>query len=365
MPKLIAPVQIARGIGQYYHEAGPSSQSCKPGGTAARGAQEGGPPSERARNPAGSAQIGETAPVQSASPQDSPAELLQQLLRFDTSNPSGRGGGMHRVDSRPARGSRLRGPPARRATPERPNLIARIEGRGASAPLLLQGHVDVVAGAREMAPRAVRGRAGGRLHLGPRGARHEGRGRDDAVGVHAPEGLRREPTGRRDPVPDGRRGGRQRARRGVPRARAPRAVRGSALCDRRVRRLHHPARRAALLSDHGGREAGLLDAGAAARSRRTWLAADPGRCDGQARTAARGAGSPAPAGARDSGPARDGGRDRGRGAAAARAGAARHAPAAAHRPAARRRRRARPAVRSPAAQHRQRHDPLGGRSRST
>src|SRR5208337_501804 len=29
--------------------------------------------------------------------------------------------------------------------PERPNLIARLPGAGAAAPLLLQGHVDVVA----------------------------------------------------------------------------------------------------------------------------------------------------------------------------------------------------------------------------
>jgi len=71
-------------------------------------------------------------------------EVLQRLLRFDTTNPPGnerecidwiRGlleelGCEVRIVAR---------------DPERPNLIARVAGRGASAPLLLQGHVDVVA----------------------------------------------------------------------------------------------------------------------------------------------------------------------------------------------------------------------------
>ncbi|HLB21544.1 MAG TPA: M20/M25/M40 family metallo-hydrolase [Solirubrobacteraceae bacterium] len=76
--------------------------------------------------------------------QDRPVELLQRLLRFDTSNPPGNErdciewikgllqelGCEVRVFAQEA---------------ERPNLIARIGGRGESAPLLLQGHVDVVA----------------------------------------------------------------------------------------------------------------------------------------------------------------------------------------------------------------------------
>jgi acetylornithine deacetylase/succinyl-diaminopimelate desuccinylase-like protein len=78
--------------------------------------------------------------------QDRPVELLQRLLRFDTSNPPGderecidwiRGlleglGCEVRIVAR---------------EPARPNLIARLAGRGQSAPMLLQGHVDVV-GAR-------------------------------------------------------------------------------------------------------------------------------------------------------------------------------------------------------------------------
>ena len=76
--------------------------------------------------------------------QDRPVELLQRLLRFDTSNPPGnerecvdwiRGlledlGCEVRIVASEA---------------ERPNLIARLAGRGECPPLLLQGHVDVVA----------------------------------------------------------------------------------------------------------------------------------------------------------------------------------------------------------------------------
>jgi len=72
-----------------------------------------------------------------------PVELLQRLLRFDTTNPPGgeraciewldgvlRGGGLEtRVVA---------------ADPERPNLVGRLRGEGLAPPLLLQGHVDVV-----------------------------------------------------------------------------------------------------------------------------------------------------------------------------------------------------------------------------
>lgn len=75
-----------------------------------------------------------------------PVELLQRLLRFDTTNPPG--------DEREciawiesviaeAPGAdcevRLAG------DPERPSLVARLAGAGDSPPLLLQGHVDVIA----------------------------------------------------------------------------------------------------------------------------------------------------------------------------------------------------------------------------
>ncbi|MEJ7569222.1 MAG: M20/M25/M40 family metallo-hydrolase [Gaiellaceae bacterium] len=72
-----------------------------------------------------------------------PVELLRTLIRFDTSNPPGNEracleyvGGLvaeagieHRYLAR---------------EPDRPNLIARVPGRGAAPPLLLYGHVDVV-----------------------------------------------------------------------------------------------------------------------------------------------------------------------------------------------------------------------------
>jgi acetylornithine deacetylase/succinyl-diaminopimelate desuccinylase-like protein len=76
--------------------------------------------------------------------QDRPAEILQRLIRFDTTNPPGNEGeciewirGLLEE-----LGCEVR---ILAHDPERPNLIARIPGRGEAAPLLLQGHVDVVA----------------------------------------------------------------------------------------------------------------------------------------------------------------------------------------------------------------------------
>lgn len=73
-----------------------------------------------------------------------PAELLAQLLRFDTTNPPGDereciewiAGLLRELGVEPT----ILG-----ADPQRPNLIARLPGAGGSPPLLLQGHVDVVA----------------------------------------------------------------------------------------------------------------------------------------------------------------------------------------------------------------------------
>jgi acetylornithine deacetylase/succinyl-diaminopimelate desuccinylase-like protein len=76
--------------------------------------------------------------------QDRPVELLQRLLRFDTSNPPG--GERECIDW--IRGL-LEGLNCEvrilASEAERPNLIARLAGRGECAPLLLQGHVDVIA----------------------------------------------------------------------------------------------------------------------------------------------------------------------------------------------------------------------------
>ena len=76
--------------------------------------------------------------------QDRPAELLSRLLRFDTTNPPG----AERECIDWIRGL-LEGLGCEvrilAAEPERPNLIARLPGEGSAPPLLLQGHVDVVA----------------------------------------------------------------------------------------------------------------------------------------------------------------------------------------------------------------------------
>ncbi len=72
-----------------------------------------------------------------------PVEMLQRLIRFDTTNPPGNerecvayistllteaGCDFSVVGS----------------SPDRPNLIARLKGQGTAPPLLLYGHVDVV-----------------------------------------------------------------------------------------------------------------------------------------------------------------------------------------------------------------------------
>lgn len=76
--------------------------------------------------------------------QDRPAELLQRLIRFDTSNPPGNEGECIEWIRGLLEdlGCEVRILSRDRA---RPNLVARLAGRGESAPLLLQGHVDVVA----------------------------------------------------------------------------------------------------------------------------------------------------------------------------------------------------------------------------
>lgn len=72
-----------------------------------------------------------------------PAELLSQLIRFDTTNPPGNEGpciaflkGLFESHGVPAR--------MVAAVSDRPNLVVRVPGQGEAPPLLLQGHVDVV-----------------------------------------------------------------------------------------------------------------------------------------------------------------------------------------------------------------------------
>ena len=86
-----------------------------------------------------------TTPARAEAPiQDRPAELLAQLLRFDTTNPPGNErecidwvrGLLEEL------GCEVK---VLALEPERPSIVARLEGEGSSPPLLLQGHVDVVA----------------------------------------------------------------------------------------------------------------------------------------------------------------------------------------------------------------------------
>jgi acetylornithine deacetylase/succinyl-diaminopimelate desuccinylase-like protein len=72
-----------------------------------------------------------------------PAELLQQLIHFNTTNPPGNEAAcityLHDLLSRAGV------PTTILALDEaRPNLVARLTGQGSAPPLLLQGHVDVV-----------------------------------------------------------------------------------------------------------------------------------------------------------------------------------------------------------------------------
>jgi acetylornithine deacetylase/succinyl-diaminopimelate desuccinylase-like protein len=74
---------------------------------------------------------------------DRPTELLQRLIRFDTTNPPGNERACIEWIAGVLRDAGLE-PRILAKDPERPNLIARLPGRGLAPPLLLQGHVDVV-----------------------------------------------------------------------------------------------------------------------------------------------------------------------------------------------------------------------------
>jgi acetylornithine deacetylase/succinyl-diaminopimelate desuccinylase-like protein len=72
-----------------------------------------------------------------------PVELLRTLIRFDTSNPPGNERECIAYIDRLLGDAGLE-TTTRARDPERPNLIARLPGRGGAPPLLLYGHVDVV-----------------------------------------------------------------------------------------------------------------------------------------------------------------------------------------------------------------------------
>src|SRR5579883_2751652 len=72
-----------------------------------------------------------------------PVELLQRLIRFDTTNPPGNEAAciafINDVLMQAGLSTIILA-----ADPARPNLITRLKGRGDAPPLLLQGHIDVV-----------------------------------------------------------------------------------------------------------------------------------------------------------------------------------------------------------------------------
>jgi acetylornithine deacetylase/succinyl-diaminopimelate desuccinylase-like protein len=72
-----------------------------------------------------------------------PAELLQNLIRFDTTNPPGNEAECIAYISRLLSNAGFETTIVAKDA-NRPNLIVRLPGRGSSPPLLLYGHVDVV-----------------------------------------------------------------------------------------------------------------------------------------------------------------------------------------------------------------------------
>ncbi len=72
-----------------------------------------------------------------------PAELLQKLIRFDTTNPPGNEaacvGYIDKVLTAAGFETQVLG-----CEEARPNLVTRLAGRGEAPPLLMYGHVDVV-----------------------------------------------------------------------------------------------------------------------------------------------------------------------------------------------------------------------------
>jgi acetylornithine deacetylase/succinyl-diaminopimelate desuccinylase-like protein len=72
-----------------------------------------------------------------------PAELLQRLIRFDTTNPPGNERACIEWIAGLLRSARVE-PRILARDPERPSLVACLEGTGTAPALLMQGHVDVV-----------------------------------------------------------------------------------------------------------------------------------------------------------------------------------------------------------------------------
>ena len=82
-------------------------------------------------------------PKPSSSIYEHPAELLQNLIRFDTTNPPGNERPCIEYINGLLKDAGIKTNIVTRS-PGRPNLIARLKGAGQAPPLLLYGHVDVV-----------------------------------------------------------------------------------------------------------------------------------------------------------------------------------------------------------------------------
>lgn len=77
-----------------------------------------------------------------------PAELLQRLIRFDTTNPPGNEAECIAYIDKLLKKAGFETTRIAK-DPNRPNLITRLKGQGSAAPLLLYGHVDVVTTANQ------------------------------------------------------------------------------------------------------------------------------------------------------------------------------------------------------------------------
>jgi acetylornithine deacetylase/succinyl-diaminopimelate desuccinylase-like protein len=85
-----------------------------------------------------------TKPSRKAAPiYERPVELLQQLIRFNTTNPPGDESGCIAYINGLLKEAGIQTSVVGK-TRQRANLVARLKGEGKAAPLLLYGHVDVV-----------------------------------------------------------------------------------------------------------------------------------------------------------------------------------------------------------------------------
>ena len=187
---------------------------------AARGVPSGlrralrGLPGRRGRDP-GAAAVPDRARQTQVTAGSEVADLLQRLIRLDTTNPPGNESIAAELlrDYLEAAGVDCT---LYAREPGRANLVARIPGRGDGPSLAFLSHTDVVlADPAEWSARPLRRRARRRRGLGPRCARHEGRGRGDRRRGRDARARRLARVRRSDLRRSGRRRGRRRLRAAV------------------------------------------------------------------------------------------------------------------------------------------------------